>query len=276
MTVALDTLTKAFTELGIPGSADVAVHSSLSSFGRVSGGAETIVTALARTFTTVLVPTFSELGRTYPPGNDHPEQNGTDYEKYKPAPGEKPGPPFNEEEFDVNSNVDEEIGVVPRVLLSQVGAMRSKHPSCSWGAVGSHRNYYLQDHATSDPMLPLKRLAENSGHILLLGVGLTRCTAMHLAEELTGRRPFIRWIQHADGSVKRTYEFGCSLGFDNLLGDVAAIEKSLTIGKCLVRAYSLKPFIRRVTKAIERNPQITACPRMCSRCRDSIKGGPHG
>ena len=61
---------------------DVAVHSSLGSFGHVTGGARTVIRTLLEVCGTVLMPTFCEIGRTNPPPEDRPAQNGWDYEGY--------------------------------------------------------------------------------------------------------------------------------------------------------------------------------------------------
>src|SRR5512140_811779 len=58
MTVRLRDLLLGFRDLRLR-EAPVIVHSSLSSFGPVEGGAETVVDALAKVFNAVVVPTFT-------------------------------------------------------------------------------------------------------------------------------------------------------------------------------------------------------------------------
>ncbi len=60
---------------------DLEIHSSLSSFGYVKGGAITVINSLRDLANTILMPTYSSIGRTGAPENDHPLQNGADYRK---------------------------------------------------------------------------------------------------------------------------------------------------------------------------------------------------
>jgi aminoglycoside 3-N-acetyltransferase len=76
------TIEAGLRELGVQ-NRDVAVHSSLRSFGHVDGGAQTVVRALLNVCGTVVMPTFCEIGRTNPPPGDRPAQNGWDYEGYQ-------------------------------------------------------------------------------------------------------------------------------------------------------------------------------------------------
>ena len=259
-------------ELGLTGS-DVAVHSSLRSFGQVSGGAETVVDALLNVCGTVLVPTFCGIGRTNAPAGDRPAQNAWDYDASDPRT--EPIEPFDPAIFDRTSSMDvAEMGQIPAALLQHPGTVRSQHPSVSWAANGSLAQHYTSDHLPDDPNLPLKRLSDSEGLIVLLGVGLTVCTAVHLAEELSGRRPFIRWVLYADGEVRRIREYGCSDGFGNLTQHVETLGKRCTIGGSLAVAYPLKPFIEETASAISSQPGITVCGRAECRCQASMMGGP--
>ena len=187
-------------ELGLESKA-VAVHSSLSSFGYVEGGAETVVRALLNVCATILVPSYSTIGRTSPPENDRPKQNGWDYENYHIS--SENVTPFEPSTFDCDSEIDRDMGVIPKTILQTPGTSRSKHPSGSWAANGIDAASYVQPHPNDDPMRPLKKLVEANGYVLMLGVPLSECSALHLAEEMAGRRPFIRWTLYSDGVVRR-------------------------------------------------------------------------
>ena len=125
-----------------------------------------------------------------------------------------------------------------------------------------------------DPNLPLKRLADRDGYILLFGVGLSACTAVHLGEELAGRRPFVRWVLYADGKVRRVREYGCSEGFDKFTPYVEPLATRCAIGGCAVVCYHAKPFIEAIAQVIASQPEITLCGRPECRCMASLKGGP--
>lgn len=259
-------------ELGLSGR-DVAVHSSLRSFGYVNGGAETVVQALLGVCGTVLMPTFCGIGRTNAPDGDRPEQNAWDYSAGRIETD--PVTPFDPTTFDRTSDVDAaEMGRIPVALLRQPNTIRSQHPSVSWAANGLRATDYTADHLPDDPNLPLKRLAEREGYILLLGVGLSACTAVHLGEELAGRRPFIRWVLHADGKIRRIREYGCSDGFDKFTPYVETLAKRCAIAGCSVACYPIKPFVETITQVIESQPEITLCGRQDCRCVASLQGGP--
>lgn len=260
-------------ELGLQGR-DLAVHSSLKSFGHVDGGVKTVIRALQRVCGTVLMPAFCEIGRTNPPPDDRPSQNGWDYNGYRINTDRIT--PFSLEAFNETSEVNvSEMGCIAAEFLRSDGTVRSKHPSVSWAANGPLARWYVSDHAAGNPNLPLKRLFEKQGAVLLLGVGLTACTAVHLAEEVAGRRPFIRWILYADGTVRRVREYGCSDGFAKIAPDVEALAKRATIGRCQAVSYPIKQFVDAVARVIVAQPDITLCGRteLC-RCQDSVNGGP--
>lgn len=259
-------------ELGLAGK-DVAVHSSLSSFGHVIGGAETVVSSLLSVCGTVLMPTFCGIGRTIAPPDDRPLQNAWDYGAH--ATPAVPDEPFDPAAFDRTSPIDvDEMGQIPAALLQRADTVRSSNPSVSWAAAGPLARYYTSDHLPDDPNLPLRRLSDRGGHILLIGVGLAVCTAVHLAEELAGRRPFIRWVLYADGKVRRVREFGCSDGFPNLTLHVDPIASRCAVGPCRLTSYPAQPFVETIAQVIVAQPEITLCGRQECRCQDSMKGGP--
>ena len=76
-----ETIRAAVRELGLAG-LPLEVHSSLSSFGRVDGGAATVVDALLAEGCTVVVPTFTRSPSYLvdAPEAMRPEHNGIDYD----------------------------------------------------------------------------------------------------------------------------------------------------------------------------------------------------
>ena len=247
--------------------ADVAVHSSLSSFGHVVGGAESVVASLVEVCATVLMPTFCSIGRTGAPADDRPEQNAWDYADQTTDPPE----PFDPLTFGRTSALDvDEMGQIPAALLKLPQTLRSGHPSVSWAANGSSAMDFTAGHSPDDPNRPLKRLSEADGTILLLGVDLTECTAVHLAEEMAGRRPFIRWVKYADGITRRVREYGCSDAFGRLSQFVRGLSSACTIGNCRAVAYPLRPFLSELAAAIRAQPEITLCGRDGCRCQAAM------
>lgn len=259
--------------LGLQG-ADVAVHASLRSFGHVAGGEETVIAALRETCATLLMPAFCEIGRTNPPPDDRPERNGWYYQSYRIE--EAGVRPFDPRTFGPDSDINVgEMGRIAAGLLREQDAIRSAHPSVSWTACGSRAAWYCEGHEPGDPNAPLKKLVQARGWVLLLGVGLASCTALHLAEERSGRRPFIRWIRYADGQVRRVREYGCSDGFPRLAPGVAAIARSMRVGACQAVAYPIAALVETATEILRRQPELTLCGRRTPcRCQDAVRGGP--
>ena len=258
--------------MGLSG-VDVAVHSSLSSFGHIEGGAGTVVKAMTGICGTVLMPTFCNIGRCNPPHGDHPIQNGWDYKAYRPD--ESKLVYFNPEKFDKTSSIEREMGRISQAFLRLERTVRSKHPSVSWAANGLKAGYYTEGHVADDPNLPLKKLYRNNGYILLLGVDLRTCTAIHLAEEMLGRRPFIRWVMYNDGIRHRVREYGCSNGFNKISEHVEDIAEVSRIGQSTARKYPIRPLVDRAAEIIRKYPEITLCDsESYCRCQDAVKGGP--
>lgn len=255
---------------------DVAVHSSLRSFGKVDGGAQAIIRALCEVCSTVLMPAFCEIGRTNPPPEDRPPCNGWNYEEYQINTSNLI--PFDPYTFGPTSGLNsEEMGRIPTEFLLCPDTLRSAHPSVSWSARGPLASWYVADHALNDPNAPLKKLRERQGYVLLLGVGLEACTALHLAEECAGRQAFIRWIQYADGRIRRVREYGCSDGFPNLLPLVGQLAKQISIGSCQAASYPIDALVKTGCQSILAQPTLTLCRRKgpC-RCQDAVRGGPRG
>jgi len=253
----------------------VEVHSSLSSFGHVTGGARSVTCALLGICRTVLVPTFSEVGRTTPPPGDRPLQNGTNYGRWLAGATKKKVIPFDPDTFGCDSAVnEEEMGIISKELLRQPATLRSNHPSVSWAASGKDTESFLHPHHPDDPNAPLKELLDRDGRILLLGVTLRSCTAVHLAEEVAGRRPFIRWTLYKDGTVRRMREYGCSDGFCALEPHLKHLVREAQIGSCRARAYPIREFVEICAQKIKESPSVTICSDRCGRCLDAVKGGP--
>jgi len=106
-------------------------------------------------------------------------------------------------------------------------------------------------------------------------VDLTKMTAIHYAEQLSGRELFIRWALGKDGSTIRLREGSCSEGFNNLLPIVTDLEKQITVGNSLWRIFSIDETIKACAEAIKNDRTITHCgDKDCIQCNDMQKGGP--
>jgi len=148
--------------LGLKKGDMVGVHSSLSSFGHVEGGADTVIEALLETVGergSVVMSThsanLSEDKRT-----SEMIALGISW-LFKILP-------YDPDKTRVTT------GIIPETFRKEKGVVRGLHPSLSIAASGPKAEILSEG---------WHRLLELDGFILLIGVGLDRCTAMHLAEK---------------------------------------------------------------------------------------------
>jgi aminoglycoside 3-N-acetyltransferase len=269
MAVEGSDIERAFEGAGLRGARAI-VHSSLRSFGYVEGGAATVAAALARSLSTVVVPTMSwgEGGAEVPaPEHDRPARNGMDAEQ---ADLPRAAVPFDP----AMSVIVRTMGAIAHAVRALPGAVRSGHPLTSWVAVGKGSRALADGQTLDDPYYPIRVLAEQGGHVVLLGVTLTSCTAIHLAEQMAGRQPFVRWARTADGATARVRVGGCSDGFDNLLSPLGGVLHEGRVGACKIIFAKLAELLPRAAEIIARSPEITVCARGCVRCLDALAGGP--
>lgn len=79
------------------------------------------------------------------------------------------------------------VGIIPELFRRNYATHRSLHPTHSVAALGKRAEFLLSGHHLDDtpcsPNSPYGRARSEDTHVLLLGIGLERCTAIHLAEE---------------------------------------------------------------------------------------------
>ena len=140
--------------LALRGGDRVMVHSSLSRFGYVEGGAYTVIEALLEVVGrtgTLLMPTFNHGRARVFDRENTPSYNGRITETFRHSPG----------------------------------VLRGNHPTHPYAAIGPDAARYLRDSRlaiTWGPESPLGRLVADGGWILLLGVAHGNSTAQHHGE----------------------------------------------------------------------------------------------
>ncbi len=254
----------ALRRFDIPPAAPVIVHTSLSAFGHVQDGAETVVAALLDRFHSVVMPTFTyktmvipEVG---PPGNGLIYGAGS---RNRMA-----------EIFDPQMPADRLMGVTAETLRRHPRALRSTHPILSFAGVGA--GAILQAQTLAEPLAPIRRMAERQGWVLLMGVDHTVNTSVHLGERLAGRPQFVRWALTPQG-VKECPGFpGCSDGFEALVPHLEGLLQRVMVGPALVQAVPLVPLLSIVQRLIQADPLALLCDRSyCDRCpatRERVSG----
>lgn len=152
--------------MGVASGDLIQVHSSLGSFGFVEGGADAVVDALLELVGpggTVMMPTFNHGAETI---------------------------------FDVSTSPSYN-GAITEALRRHPQAIRSFHATHAYAAIGPLAAELCAGHleaGTFGMESPLGKLAQRGGWVLLLGVGMNRCTAGHLGERKAGAH-CIGWDQ---------------------------------------------------------------------------------
>jgi aminoglycoside 3-N-acetyltransferase len=218
--------------LGVTEGSVLEVHSSLSSFGYIPGGAQTVVDAL-----------ISAVG--YDGTIVMPAQTGDNSE-----PSRWRNPPIepslfkqlreHHPAFDPRSSTFDHMGAIANNLRLRQGTMISNHPSCAFMAYGKHAKWITQSHPIHFPLSmasPLGKLLDLRADILLLGVGYDNCTALHLAESQTG----IRAIQINGSAVDSDHgrQWKKYLDYDYDSDEFARIGKRLE-DYSLVRTFKIQ------------------------------------
>lgn len=268
VTVTRDDLDAAIEQLGLGGRA-VCVHSSLRSFGRVDGGADAVIDAVLGAGCTLLVPTHSWGFATSHERGMRPSRNGWDYAM-------NVAPPAFSGVFSVDSTaIDRNMGAIPRAVLQRPGHQRGNHPLASFSAIGPLASELVGGQRGDDVHAPLRELAARDGAVVLMGVGLTRTTLLHWAEQVAGREQFRRWARDEAGHTVMVQSGGCSEGFDRLASTLAPVETDLLVGSSAWRSFPAADVVTLAAAAIRADPDVTHCNvRTCARCNDAALGGP--
>lgn len=171
------TISREARELGVEGGETLLVHSSLSSLGWVSGGAEAVILGLLDAVGeegTLVFPTFS--GHNSDPALwqfvELPEDWIQTIRATLPA-------------YNKHTTHTRRVGIVPETARTWPGAVRSDHPQLSFVAIGPRAEWLMSEHKLNCCLgddSPLKKLETVDARILLLGVDFTACTSFHLAE----------------------------------------------------------------------------------------------
>jgi len=156
-------IAEGFRALGIPKHAALLLHSSLSSFGQVDGGADAVIDGILDALGpegTLLVPTLT--------GHEHLSPDNPPHVDLRTAPCW--------------------VGTIPETLRKRPDAVRSIHPTHSCAALGNRAEELTRDHHLSPTPCgttsPYFRVAVAGGYIAMAGCTLDTCTTFHTVEEL--------------------------------------------------------------------------------------------
>lgn len=243
--VTKQTIIDGLDSLGLTRGDTVLVHSSLSSFGHVEGGANTVIDALIEIVGvggTVMVPTLTgsaELSSSNPPVFDARDAKCW-------------------------------TGVIPETFRQRPEALRSLHPTHSVAAIGPKSACLAAGHEESitpcGESSPYYRLAQLKGYVLMLGIGLQSCTLFHTVEELAGSSYVIQddWVvarvTDLDGNRKQVkikiHLYGPDRDFPKMEAALLATGamKMTTIGCATVRLIAADQLLAMALDAVRGDP----------------------
>jgi aminoglycoside 3-N-acetyltransferase len=222
--------------LGVRRGDHLLVHSSLSSFGRVEGGADAVIDALLEavgTEGTIVVPTFGSRDAVFDPARS-----------------------------------ETSLGAIPTALWKRPGSLRSSHPLASAAAVGARAAWLLQGHVEAETAhgegTPYHRLTEIDGKILLLGVDQDRSTFLHTAEEvarLAYLRPHTGTYRDRSGRpITRAWSFfpgphRAFIGIQEWL-ERRELTRKAAIGSCVAQLLQARPLLEALLERLREDPAL--------------------
>jgi len=187
-------------KLKIPSGCCLMVHTRLSSLGYVVNGPHDVIEALLETI-----------------GADGTIQMSANSSQLT-DPDEWTSPPVKREwvniirrnmrPFDKKTTEIRGRGIVPTTFLTYPGVERSSHPVKSIAAKGKLAKYITETHELHESEGvggPLHKLYKQKGYSLMIGVDLTSCSVLHLAEFLAdvpylNENNFSAFVEWPDGT----------------------------------------------------------------------------
>ena len=247
---------RAFRSLGVDDAAPVLMHSSLGTFGRVQGGAESVVGAVLEIFNTVLVPTFTYKTLIVP--ETGPPDNAIRYGAHSDANRMA-------QFFHPNMPADKLMGVIAETLRCHPDALRSGHPVLSFAGVNAEK--YLSKQILNEPFAPIAAMYDAGGWVLLVGVDHTSNTSIHLGERMAGRKMYTRWALMGDMVVTLPNFPYCSEGFNAITPLIEPFTKKVTVGNALIQAIPMQELIETIRQLVTADPTALLCGRTdCLAC----------
>lgn len=256
------------------GDAEVVVlHSAPRAIGWVAGGVEAIARAVLDVCEdrTLIVPTFT-VGRMDPSTWTEPPVPQASWDAIR---AELPI-------FDPDWSPPHAMGRIAELVWHARGAVRSSHPVESVAAIGPRAAEIVRPHPIEDPMgprSPWARLYGLDARVVMLGVGLERCSLLHHAERMA-EVPYVeaaaygvpvvidgerRWIEAESGN-------NCSEGFPRLEPSLrkAGLVADATVGDARALSLSARDLVDHARAAIAADAAALLCERRgCVACGEA-------
>lgn len=254
----------------VTGSASVVLlHAAPRAIGHVAGGIDAIVDALfdALGDRTLVVPTFTTDFLDPSCWRRHPAPR----DRWDAIRDELPV-------FDAATSTPRRMGRIADLVWRRPRAIRTHHPIESIAAVGERAEWVTKPHPIDDPKGPRgpwARMVEADARIVLLGVGLERCTMIHHCERIADvdyQLPyaFPILIEHARSWIEVEKSGGsCSDGFSALLPHLerAGAVTNDRVGDAPAIVVSSRALVDVGLALLRRDSHALLCPSVeCPQC----------
>jgi len=182
----LTDLEKLLDSLGIAQGDKIIAHVSLSSFGYLVGGEQTIIEGIMHK--------IGKNGTLIFPAQSVELMNPESWQ-YPPVPEEwyvelrNSILPYDPLKTDVSPG----LGKVANYFCKYPGVVRSNHPLYSFAAIGKESKIFMSKHDLDfglGPNSPLGTMYKSGTKVLMLGTNFESNTSIHLAEYFLNRQPF--------------------------------------------------------------------------------------
>jgi aminoglycoside 3-N-acetyltransferase len=212
------------------------------------------------------VPTFTAAFAAPPPAGHRPLPDNSE------ADGSIPDRPPAAGYAPDSTEIDPGMGALPAAVLHDPTRRRGDHPISSFTALGPQGARLVAGQSAHDVFAPLRELAGRDGAVVLVGVGLSAATLVHLAEEQAGLRLLTRWARHARDGLVEVRHGGCSRGFERLAPALAGLEHRTEVRGSRWRVFPAAAMLDAATQALAADPAAARCADPgCLRCHDLIQ-----
>lgn len=241
-------LKEAFTELGVKSTDSCMVHTAMSKFQYLPGGAETIVNALEETLATGTLMMPSEVSTNCDPATwEYPPVREDLIQVVRDSM-----PPYNPE-----TSATQGLGLTPEYFRNLPDVVRSTHPYLPIAIWGKNAKEIAQKQPLNMPFgidSPLDYLYQNNGKTIFLGTDYETCTMLHYAESTIHRKTEIdsaaTGIDENGKTIWTKYHNVDMDSYDdfNELGKAFEAKypnefKSLKLSKGIIKVINLLPLI---------------------------------
>ncbi|MBK7864224.1 MAG: AAC(3) family N-acetyltransferase [Archangiaceae bacterium] len=231
-------------ELGVREGGVLVVHTSFKAVAPVEGGPLGLIAALERALGpdgTLVMPTMTDGASV----------------------------------FDPRSTPTVDMGITAETFWRQPGVLRSPHPGGSFAARGPHAAQVCAPQVLSPPHgvdSPVGRVHALGGQVLLLGVGHSEDTTLHLAEAIAGVPYSIAYpTVVAEGRTELVAETDhCCRNFRQADGWLRAkhLQREGRVGNADARLCSSADVVREAVSRLAADPLVFLCApsAQCEEC----------